>query len=303
MAADTYAVDPRVGVTDPRVATESSVSAVSWAAVFGGAIIASATTTVLVLVGSGLGFAMTSPWPNASASATAFTVAAGVWLIVTQWLSSAVGGYITGRLRIKWVRLHTHEVFFRDTAHGFLTWGLATVIGALLLASAGGSVLGTGTRAAATVAGGAAQGATQQTGSTMSPGQSTGLSTEMQAYDVDGLFRGERPELAANDREVKAEATRIMAAGLRDGVPEGDRAYLATLVSSRTGLSQTDARKRVDDTIAQQKAQEDKVREAADKARKSASAFAFFTALSMLIGAFIASAAAAYGGRLRDEHP
>jgi len=287
MAADTYALDS--GIT-----TESSVSAISWPAIFGGAIVAASTTLILMLIGSGLGFAMVSPWPNAGVSATTFTVIAGIWLIVTQWVSSGLGGYITGRLRTKWVRTHTHEVFFRDTAHGLLTWAMAAVFGAAILASVAGSIVGTGTRAAATVASGAAQGA----------GAAAAPLAQQQAYEVDSLFRGEKGDAAGSARDPRAEATRIFARGLTSGgIPAADRDYLANVVAERTGLSHDDAQKRVDDAIAQEKAAELKVREAADAARKSSAAFAIFTAISMLIGAFIACAMSAYGGNLRDEHP
>jgi hypothetical protein len=66
-------------------------------------------------------------------------------------------------------------------------------------------------------------------------------------------------------------------------------------------VSQSDAEQRVDAAVAQIKAAEVKVRQAADAARKAAAAASLYTALSMLIGAFIASAAAALGGRQRDE--
>jgi hypothetical protein len=279
--------DPAVYPAGSGVAPESAVSAISWPAIFGGAIAAAASSVVLVLLGSGLGFAFISPWPNAGASATAFTIAAGLWLIVVQWLSSGLGGFITGRLRTKWTRVHTHEVFFRDTAHGLLTWGLASVIGAILVVSASSSLVGTTTRAAASVAGGAVQAAAQGA----------------RAYNVDTLFRGEKPELASSDANASAEATRILANGARGGeIPDADRTYLADQVAARTGLSQDDAKKRVDDVIAREKAAETAARQAADTARKSASAVSIFVALSMLIGAFIASAAAAFGGSLRDEY-
>ena len=90
---------------------ESSYSAVSWAAIFSGALIAIATALVLVSLAAGLGLTTISAWPNAGASATTFTIGAGIGLIVVQWISSGVGGYITGRLRTKWVGVHTHEVF------------------------------------------------------------------------------------------------------------------------------------------------------------------------------------------------
>lgn len=287
-------IAPSPGVTYPEAPdspVKSAVSAVSWAAIIGGAVAAASATLVLVALGSGLGLAAISPWHNAGASAATFTIGAGIWLIVVQWLSSALGGYLTGRLRTKWVGAHTHEVFFRDTAHGFLTWALASVIGAVILASAASSAIGTGTQAAATAASGAAQGA----GTAASMAQS-------QAYDVDTLYRGQKPDMTGTDPAVRAETTRILANGMRNGdVPAADRTYLAQLIASRTGVSQDDARKRVDDVVTQEKAAEAKARQAADTARKSASAVSIFTALSMVIGAFIASAAAALGGSLRDE--
>ena len=258
----------------------------------GGGIAASSIAAVLVLLGAGLGLSAVSPWPHAGASAATFSIAAGIWLIVVQWLSSAIGGYTTGRLRTKWVCLHTHEIFFRDTAHGFLTCALAMLIGASIVASAVSSAVGTSTQAAATVASGAAQGA----------GAAAGMSSR--AYGIDAMFRGEKPEFAATSQQSRAETTRVFASAVQAGeVSPADTTYLVQQIATRTGISEADAQKRVDDMIAQEKAAETKARQVADAARKSASAFAIFTALSMLIGAFIASAAAAYGGNLRDEHP
>jgi hypothetical protein len=289
---------PLTGVDRPFgaavVSDESSRSAVSWAAIFSGAVVAIAMTLVLVSLGAGLGLTSISPWPNEGASAKTFAITTGIGLIVVQWLASGTGGYMAGRLRTKWVGVHTHEVFFRDTAHGFLAWALATLVGSVFLASAASSVLGGGTDAAATVAGGAAQGGAQS-----SMQSSSGVS----GYDVDSLFRSDHADQTANPQAVDAQAARILVSGIANGdVPAQDRTYLAQLVATRTGLSQADARKRVDDVVAREQAAVVKARQVADAARKAAAQFAIFTALSMLIGAFIASAAAAYGGSLRDEH-
>jgi hypothetical protein len=73
-----------------------------------------------------------------------------------------------------------------------------------------------------------------------------------------------------------------------------DRNYLAQLISERTGVSQADAEKRIDDTIAAAK-------QDVETARKAATAISFATALSLLIGAFVASVGGAIGGRHRDE--
>ncbi len=87
-------------------------------------------------LGSAFGLASISPWPGVGAKPTTFTIGAGIWLIVTRWLSAAMGGYLAGRLRVRWHGLHTDEVFFRDTAHGLLTWATATVVMAIVAVAA-----------------------------------------------------------------------------------------------------------------------------------------------------------------------
>ncbi len=257
---------------------ESAHSAVSWAAIFGGAVVAAGVTLILVALGAGLGLSAVSPW-GGGASATTFTVAAAIWIIVTQWLSAGVGGYLTGRLRTRWVSTHTHEVFFRDTAHGFVVWALATLVTAGLLVSAGASVAGGIARASGVAAATASRGVAGGGGS----------------YDLDVLFRGSSDAGPASGPDVRAEAARIIGNALAGSgdVAQEDRAYLASVVSARTGVSPQEAQARVDTFITRAKL-------AADNARKGSAATALFTALSMLIGAFIACVAAALGGRERD---
>jgi len=289
-------------------APESSVSAISWAAIFGGAFVAAASSIVLVALGSGLGLASVSPWRDSGASATGVAWMTAAWLIVVQWLSAGVGGYLAGRLRTKWVNIHTHEVFFRDTAHGFITWAVATVIVAGFLATAIGSAISGGVHAAATVGAGAAagaggaaaaQGTNQGAGATSQGAGVSGLAS----YNMDLLFRSSQTNGTNSTMDARAEAARILANGVATGdVPTTDRAYLAELVASRTGVSAEEAQKRVDNAVAQAKAADVKAREAADKARKAAAETSIFTALSMLVGAFIACIAAALGGQRRDIH-
>ena len=271
-------------------AVESAISAVSWPAIIAGAFAIAAAALILLALGSGLGLASVSPWYNSGPSATTFGVWAAVWLIVVQWLSAALGGYVTGRLRTKWVGVHTDEVYFRDTAHGFLAWAVAAVIMAAALSSVVSSVVGSAARGAGSLATAAAQGA----------GQSGNL--DPTSYLVDTLFRSDHPDANANPQDVRAETTRIIASGLKNGdVPAADKTYLAQLVAARTGVSQADAQKRVDDVIAKAKDAEVKARQAADAARKVAATAAFFTAFSMLVGAFIAAVAATIAGHRRDE--
>jgi hypothetical protein len=280
-----------LGIDDSVQTVESSISAISWAAIIGGAFATAALSLILLALGSGFGLASVSPWPNSGASVTTFTAMTAIWLIILQWVSSGLGGYLTGRLRTKWVGVHTHEVFFRDTAHGFLAWAVAAVISAAVLASAVASLLSGGAQVAGTIASGATQGASQ-----------AAVQENPFAYYVDSLFRSDHPDANASDPEVRAETTRIFATGIRNGdVPAGDKTYLAQLVATRTGVSQADAEKRVNDVIAKVKAAEMKARQIADATRKAGAYLSIFTGVTMLIGAFIAAASAALGGRHRDE--
>lgn len=273
--------------------TEATVSAVSWSAIIGGAFVIAAVTMLLLALGSGLSLSSVSPWAGGGVSATTFTVMTAIWLIVVQWLSAGLGGYLTGRLRTNWTGVHTHEVFFRDTAHGLLAWAVASVIGIGLLASGTSAIIGGGAHAAgglvSSVASGASQGTTQSAGS----------GGNINGYYLDQLFRADHD--AASGQDPRPEVTRILAMGLQNGsVSDSDKSYLAQLVAARTGISQDDARKRVDTLISQAQTAEQKAKAAADQARKAAASLSFYTFFSMLVGAFIASTAAALGGRSRD---
>lgn len=262
---------------------ESSRSGISWGAIIGGAVGALSVSLVLSSLAGGLGFASVSPWPDSGASLAGIGVGAVIALVVVQWLAAAFGGYLTGRLRTKWAAMHSDEVFFRDTAHGFLAWALATliVVGGLMTAA------GTGVGAAAVVGSGAAQGA-----SAAAVGQGM---DEDDGYLVDTLFRADAATTEpASPGEARGEAGRILARGVTDDLSAADRTYLAGMVSRRTGLSQADAETRVDQVVAS-------ARETADEARQAASVGSFALALSLAIGAFVAAAAGALGGRHRDE--
>ncbi|MBZ9743195.1 MULTISPECIES: hypothetical protein [unclassified Mesorhizobium] len=292
-----------LSAVDVSASTESSSTAVSWGPIIAGAFAASTLTFILMLLGSGLGLSMVSPWSGSGASVTTFAVSTAIWLVIVQWLSSGVGGYLAGRLRTKWVGIHTDEVYFRDTAHGFLAWALATLLVAGILGSALSAAIGSGVQAASTVASGAAMGASAGASANAS-GASADNAT---SYLVDSLFRPADPSklTAANPNDEAAaagQASRILIAGAVAGeVSAEDKTYLAQLVAARTGLSEADAKTRVDAVLAKAQDAKVKAKQAADTARKASATFALLGALSLVIGAFIASAAAALGGRQRDE--
>jgi hypothetical protein len=289
----------------------SGKSAASWPSILAGAFVAVSVSLVLIALGSGLGFASISPWPGRGASATTFTVTTAIWLIVTQWISASLGGYIAGRLRTKWVGTHTHEVFFRDTAHGFVMWSVSTVFVAAVLAGSVSSMVGGGLRAIGSAASTGAQlaGPSGPGGTSGEAGMPVGMPAGPSAaltYEIDKLFRpvGAAGAGGATDSDPRVEAVYIAFNAMATGsAPDADRTYLAARVAAQTGVAPAEAQRRVDEFINDTLAAETKARTAADKARKAAAEASIYLALSMLVGAFIASVSAALGGRLRDEHP
>ena len=229
-----------------------------------------------------MGFSAVSPWGNSGVSASTFEISTGLYLIVVAMLASTIGGYVAGRLRTKWLGVHTHEVFFRDTAHGFLAWALATVVGAAFLAAAASNIAGS---ASAGLAATASSSATQS--AAFGP----------MDYYVDTLLRS-NPAASPNTTDSAAprrEIAGIFMNGLREGeVSVADRKYATEVVAARTGLSQADAERRVSEVINQAKT-------ALDNARKSATKLSLWLTASLLIGAFAASLAATEGGFVRDN--
>jgi hypothetical protein len=252
--------------------------AVSWPSIAGGALVAIATTLILFSLGSSLGLSLASPWDRGVDTAARVGAFTGIWLVVVQWLSSAVGGYLAGRTRVRWAGLHGHEVFFRDTAHGLMTWSLATVIMATVAAWAGAGAVGLGTDAAKA---------------------SAPLNL---AYDADRLFRTQSgdPTLAP----VREEAARTLAAAAASGgLNADDRNWLTAAVAARTGVPTATATSRIDAVLDSERRALDAAKRAADEGREAAAKAGILAALSLVVGAFIASVAAAVGGQLRDKHP
>jgi hypothetical protein len=290
-----------------------SVSGVSWPAIAAGAVASAALALLLIAFGAGLGLSAISPWSDSGVSSTTFSVGTGIYLIIVAVMSSAIGGYLSGRLRTKWVGIHSNEVFFRDSAHGFLAWAFATLISATALASttaylANGAVAG--------IAGGSAQAvrsinpsqiyvdklfrpapaaATAQTPAAAPAATNNDQATAPAPAETPNPQPAEASGNQPNSAQARAEILRLWTADFRNGddLSADDRAYVAQVVAAQTGMNEADAQKRVDQVVTEAKA-------AADKARRGASHLSFWLTAALLFGAFAASLAAVEGGALRD---
>lgn len=298
---------------NPTSQSARAAGAVSWGAIAAGAAAAASLSLILLILGVGLGLSTASPWAREGLSATTFGVSTILWLTLTQLLASAMGGYLAGRLRTKWTDVHADEAYFRDTAHGFLAWAVASLSTAALLTSVIGSILGGGVQAGASMVGGVAGTVSTAAGSAAASTRiGQGSDADPMAYFIDSLFRREASAAASPDR-AEASATAAPAAEVRrifmnigrsESLPPEDIRYVGQIVAERTGLSQAEAEKRVADVHAKAQAKlrdaEVAAREAADKARKASAYGALWLFVSLLLGAFVASLAATFGGRRRD---
>lgn len=278
---------PAHGSLAPDLANNPGVS---WRAIIAGAVGAAALSLILILLGAGFGFSALSPWSDRGASAETLGLSAILWLTLTQIAASGLGGYLAGRLRVRWADLQDDEVYFRDTAHGFLAWSVATLLSASLAIGLAGSLLGSGLQAGA-----------KRVDTTAATSGSPSAKVDPLAYHVDRLLRSEQALPTG-----RGEVARIFAASAAQGQlsPE-DRQYLSRMVAQRTGLAQPEAERRVEEvfTGAVQALErvETQVRVAADSAKKVAAWSSLWMFVALLCGAFVASLAATFGGKQRDR--
>jgi hypothetical protein len=275
---------------------------VDLAAIFAGAILASAISFVLFTFGTGIGLSLTSPYPGESVNIVAFAIALGLWVLWVSISSFIAGAYLAGRMRRRIGDATEHEVEVRDAVHGLLVWAVSVLIGALIAAWVAGGVAGKTADVAAGAATGAAAAATQELADANDPA----------GYWTDVLFR---PGAAAaapaattatapatNADQARQAAGRIMSSRITDGkLPDDDRAYLTRIVMDTTGLSEADAGARVDAAVTGLNQAKAEAQRLAEKARKFGILVTFLTAAALAVGAAAAWWAAAIGGRHRDQ--
>lgn len=284
-------------VNTPYPLGESTRSAVSWGAVIAGAVIGAALTITLITGGTGLGFLAVSPWQNDGASGTSIAVGTIVWLLVTQIIAYGISGYVTGRLRTKWTDVQRDEIYFRDTAHGFLVWALSSIVGFILLTSITASIISGTAQAGATLAGSTAGAA-----SAVAVGSDETFSLD---YYSDTLLRSNNLDQADSQKTHREEVSTILTRSIvRGEFSTDDKDYLIGIIAQRAQISEAEARARLqqvtDDAMQAVDKLETQAREAADEARKAAAIFALWAFASLLLGAFVASFAATIGGKARD---
>jgi hypothetical protein len=282
-------------VATPAVVAAPATGFVEWSAVFAGAVLAAALSFVFLTFGSAIGLSATSPWPNSGLSAKVIASLAVFWVMAQQIGSFMIGGYVAGRLRTRWREAAHDEVEFRDGLHGGLVWAVGVAIGAALLMATAGVVARTGAEVAGKAATVNAGDPMDLVLDTMLRPASVAGAAPAPAPAAGAAAPRARPGTAAAGDENRAEIARILASSVASGsMTEPNRTYLAQLIAQRTGVSQQEAEKRVNDAL-------NAARAAADKARRAAVLTGFVTAAALLLSFAAAWWAALKGGQHRDN--
>ncbi len=304
-----YSKLPDRSVTSDHMRKElhSAASAVSWGAIVAGAAAAAALSLVLLILGTGLGLSSVSPWAMSGISADTLGWSAILWITLTQVAAAALGGYLAGRLRSRWLVAQRDEVYFRDTAHGFLAWAVATLLTAALLSSAVSMIVGTGaSMAGGTVAASTAMVKPDTASSYLNYYVDRVLRKDMNAAAVPtdsvALNSGAAPLAFAPN---EAEMLRLFSHSVKTGsLAEDDLRYAGQWVAQRTGMPLAQAQARVSTIYAEAQAAllsaEASAKRATDAARKTSAYTALWLVIALMMGAFSASVAATLGGRQRD---
>jgi hypothetical protein len=252
---------------------------IQWSSVIAGAFAASAMSFILVSFGVAVGLGVSSASPTWRDASVALALLSGLYLIIQAIVSFGFGGYIAGRTTRPAPALATLEDDGerRDGLHGLMSWALAVLIGAALLAIIGAAAI-------------------DRSPMRSSAGNATSAEPLL-SYELDKLFRAPRRPPGADMREARAEAGRIlMTSSSHSGVSTDDRTYLVQQVAALTGLAAPESERRVDAVMAESST-------AINRARRNSVIVAFSVAAAALIGAAVAWAAAVAGGRHRDGEP
>ena len=294
-----------VGENVEIIQTSGPRTAFTWSVVFAGALAAWAVSFIFISLGTGIGLSITSPYSGPSAGTMG--IAGAIWLIFAETLAFATGGYLAARLRVR-DHIPGPETKFRDAAHGFMAWVVGAAAMAIALFAAGTFTAKTAADTAGVATGAAAS---------LTANADTDSGASPINYYVDRIFRctpssattansqpnattGAGPSQSSLSNAQRAEATRIMLNGIRNGnISDADRDYLAQLVSARTGLPQDEAARRVTDVQNQAAAA---VKQTADTARKAGAYLSFWSFMALLFGAVAATLAGILGGELRDDY-
>jgi hypothetical protein len=279
------------------VVADDDTSFVDWSAVIAAVVISAASLSILTAFGVAIGFASVSPWTS-NPSASSLLVGAAAWFALSALYAGAVGGYVAGRARKPSPDVTADERTTQDGLHGLAAWGAGLLLSGLL---------------AAYIFTGAASKTAEVTAQALGPTLAEAVkgagskASDFMSYYVDRSLRpgGAATATTVPAEDVRPELARLLTRSLNGDLSDDDRAYLARVIAQRAGVSEADAKTRVDQMIndaraAYQKAV-DQAKDAANKARKAAIESTTWFAIVTILAGILSWYAAGIGGRHRDQ--
>jgi hypothetical protein len=301
MSSATYSTHPVEAVAAPTLATRRRVS---WGAIFVGTILAIVVSLTLNTLGAAIGANMVDATQQSTPDAASFGMAGGIWLLVVNLIALGIGAYAAARL--------SGAVERGDaTLHGLAVWATATVLAVMLVGNIAGRAVSTAGAGLSSIVGGLASGAGNAAAAAGREASDRTDNNTLRSL-TDQVTERARNALTAPSGEPsqmtpdqrKAEIGRLVAQRMANGqLPQQDQDRLVALVAAEGGISQDEARTRIQQ--AEQQAQqalneaEQRARQAADAAARAASIAGYWVFATLLLGAVVA-ALAGRGGVRRD---
>lgn len=141
------------GVLATSIESEAKISLmnkVSWGAIFAGIVVAVVVQVLLTMLGIGIGVATIDPASGDSPMVGTFSIAAGVWYVVSGIVASFAGGYVAARMSGK-------TAATTGALHGLTTWAATTLLVIYLLTTAASGIIGGAFSGIASAVGGLGQ--------------------------------------------------------------------------------------------------------------------------------------------------
>jgi|AntRauTorcE11897_2_1112592.scaffolds.fasta_scaffold00706_5 fumarate reductase subunit D len=292
---------------------------VSWRAIFAGTLTVLAILLVLNLLGLAFGLGTIEPTEETN-PLSGIGTGALIWWVVSNLIALFAGGFVAARVGVSLTDIS-------GVVQGIMTWGLYTLISAWLLITVVGTII--------SGVGSAVGGVISTTGE--AAGDAFAPVIEKQVEDLDISLDNAKKEFyslmrdaGSDPAEIESDIRDIVSQGLRDGdveqafrnakdrltqsFEEVDKDELVNILVERSGMSQSEAERAVDNALDDYESvrqdvdeflarAEETAKEQGEKVAEAGSKAAGYLSIALVLGLFAAAIGGVLGVRdLRDEY-
>jgi hypothetical protein len=259
---------------------------VSWGAIFAGVVVALIVQVLLTMLGAGIGVATLDPGASDNPAASTFSIAAGVWYVLSGIVAAYVGGYIAARMSGKTIPT-------AGALHGLTTWAFTTLLVLYMLTSTVGSLVGGVFSGLTTAVGGVGQTVAQAAAPIIAN------SNPLDTIESQVRATGTDPE-ALNSAAINAVRSLLMGDAAN---ADTARQQAAQALASARGIPIEQATARVTEMEKEYRATLDTAKQQAIDAADTTASVVSTTALLAFVALLLGAAAGWLGGRSGVVHP